>query len=309
MAKLSPLLKGIATTVGQIIDAAEALGIMEEATTDTSRVVDEFGQDIAFVGAEELMMAAAFRPANDVIDEQGNLLLFASEAAYEKYIADHSLTGEQIEIKGAIGQSNDMLKEQAERLYKAATEAAELERKLANRRGGVAYAAAQAEQSITDMMDAISNDRQWIAVQLAMDDLQTRLDDITKQYETGEIDQREYWLRTRDEILATKGDLTGYLDELEGMDPFLKQRILFEFDQGDIDSVLKMVQDYMDGKQVAIGVGATTVPGMPFLSTGPKDQPYGVNITVNGALDPVAVAEQIERIMRDQRYRDGQGGY
>lgn len=228
--------------------------------------------------------------------------------AYNEYIAKMKEVTEKVPpVMTEFGDANKYAAEQA---YYAAQEAAKLEQKLANKRGGVAWAAAEAEAKITRLLDAISDDRQWIAVQLGMDGLKERLDELTKQYEDGEIDQREYWLRTRDEILATKSDLVGYLDELEDMDPYLKQRILFEFDQGDIDSVLKIMQDYLDGKKVQVQVGATSVPGMPWVGgTGPKDQPYGTTIIVNGALDPVAVADQIERIMRDKRYRDGQGGF
>jgi hypothetical protein len=212
-------------------------------------------------------------------------------------------------VNAVMVEYGDANKYAAQEQFNAAQKAAELEQKLANRRGGVAFAAAQAEQSISDMMDAISDDRQWISVQLAMDDLEERLAEITKQYEDGEIDQREYWLLTRDEILKTKGEFTAYLDEQENMDPYLKQRLLFEFDQGDIDSILKIMQDYLDGKKIAVTVGSTAVPGMPFIGgTGPKDMPYqpAINITVNGALDPNSTAAQIKQILDDHSWANGQ---
>ena len=242
-----------------------------------------------------------FNPIPEIV---GGLKDFVVQATATGKAAD-TATGEMDDF----GDANKYAAEQA---YYAAQEAAELERNLGNKRGGVAFAAAEAEAKITRLLDAISDDRQWIAVQLAMDDLKDRLADLTKQYEDGEIDQREYWLRTRDEILATKGDLVGYLDELDDLDPYLKQRILFEFDQGDIDSVLKIMQDYLDGKKVQMQVGATSVLGMPWVGgTGPKDEPYqpGVVVNVNMGVvgDPIETGRTIVRLIQD--YNNATGGW
>lgn len=284
------------------LSVGQAVTEMGPLIEDMAQILDLGNQIAGFkVGGDSLLTWAVrlANPMGSLINEFGDLIDRTKTVRTE---TDAAAIGTK-----QLGQYMDFLRD---RSAAAKAPVAELERKLANQRGGVAWAAKEAQTGIENMLNAISEDRKWIAVQLAMDDLKERLDALTKQYNDGEIDQREYWLRTRDEILATKGDLTDYLTTLEDMDPYLKQRILFEFDQGDIDTVLKLVQAYMDGKRVTIGTGIKTPVGMPWIGGGPKDQPYGtVNITVNGALDPVAVADQIEKIMKDQRYRDGQGGY
>lgn len=56
------------------------------------------------------------------------------------------------------------------------------------------------------------------------------------------------------------------------------------------------------------GASEVTGPGGSSMTpTNPNANPGGTTIIVNGALDPVAVADQIERIMSANRYRNGDG--
>lgn len=305
--------KKLAAAQDAVVDAFDDFALaVGEATAELAPLIEDMGELLglvnklagfevagksAFGWLTELDPTKPFRDAagyiTDFIDDEEDAAAAAKDAAL------------------SIEEAGDYTEYFRSRVDAANGPLEEMERNLANRKGGIAYAAAQAEESITEMMDAISDDRQWISVQLALDDLEERLAAITKRYEDGEIDQREYWLLTRDEILKTKGEFTAYLDEQENMDPYLKQRLLFEFDQGDIDSILEIMQGYLDGKKIAVTVGGTAVPGMPWVGgTGPKDMPYApatTNVTVNIGVagDPMSTAQVIYNLLRDYNIATG----
>lgn len=306
--------KKLAAAQDAVVDAFDDFALaVGEATAELAPLIEDMGELLglvnklagfevagksAFGWLTELDPTKPFRDAagyiTDFIDDEEDAAAAAKDAAL------------------SIEEAGDYTEYFRSRVDAANGPLEEMERNLANRKGGIAYAAAQAEESITEMMDAISEDREWIAVQLELDGLKERLDEIKQRYDDDEIDMREYYLLTREEILKTKESLLGFITELEGMSPYLKQKILFEFDRGNAEGVVKLIDAFFAGEKVEISTVLKTPVGMPWIpgGTGPKDMPYApatTNVTVNIGVagDPMSTAQVIYNLLRDYNIATG----
>lgn len=84
------------------------------------------------------------------------------------------------------------------------------------------------------------------------DDLPGRLAEIKRQYETGKIDARRYWLETAKELEGAKQKLADYLINVKGLDADYVMTLLADVTgaEGDIDRVLGKVAKFEKDKSV-----------------------------------------------------------
>lgn len=311
VAKLSPLLKGIATTVEEIIAAADALGLMDETAAGTTKVLDEFGQEMAFIGSEELMLAAAFRPATRVIDEQGNALLFSSEAAYEKYLADHTLTGQQITARGAIGQANDALKEQAQKLAETGLAAEDTANTLANNRDSLARAAYEAETRLRQLRDEIDGKKTWNDLQLDILGVTEEIENLNRDLEDKKITAEEYGIALENVFLDGEQGILDFVETLDREVPTeVVTDLLADFRAGDIRAVLARLQSLVDQNPLTSRLnvvgGQTSIPSSVRDGSISNNGTYvTVNIGVSG--DPIETGRTIIRLINDATAAGGLG--
>lgn len=287
-----------------VLGAGEALVAMKPIFDVVALTLEAIAYDIGLV-----MDAWDFFFGEDPAAPLGEIAHQARGAAAAMRVLEQQVTP----TAASVVEFGDANKYAAEQAFIAAQKAAELERKLANKRGGIAFAAKEAQTAIENMMGAISEDREWIAIQLELDGLKERLDDIKQRYDDDEIDMREYYLLTREEILKTKESLLGFITELEGMSPYLKQKILFEFDRGNAEGVVKLIEAFFAGEKVEISTVLKTPVGMPWIpgGTGPKDGAYGsgvvFNVNIGVAGNPMETGRTIVRLVNDYYSATGQG--
>lgn len=312
VARLSPLLKGIATTVEQIIDAADALGLMDEAVSGNTRVLDEYGKDIDAMGtAWDLALELAFRPANQMLDEQGNLLVFVDKAAYDKYMTDKALAVVQAQVRGALGQANDALKEQAQKLAETGLAAEDTADTLAYNRDSLARAAYEAETRLRQLRDEIDGKKTWNDLQLDIIGVTEEIENLNRDLEDKKITAEEYGLALENVFLDGEQGILDFVETLDREVPTeVVTDLLADFRAGDIRAVLARLQSLVDQNPLTSRLnvvgGQTSIPSSVRDGSISNNGTYvTVNIGVSG--DPIETGRTIIRLINDATAAGGLG--
>lgn len=169
--------------------------------------------------------------------------------------------------------------------------------------------------ALEQMLNVLTNEQTWNDIQLGLLGMEERLGQLKSDYESGKITAQQYWLETRQEILGAQTDLFGYLTEVLNIPKERAMQIVTSFDPNNVNATISSIDELIrrgltiNGRP--LGASEVTGPGgssmTPTNPTNPNATPGGTTVIVNGALDPVAVADQIDRILRENGYRNGTG--
>lgn len=210
----------------------------------------------------------------------------------------------------------DAYKYAAENAYKAE----QANRQVAAQADAVADAHERAANMVNELKDAFGERKAWADQQLSLRDTAEKLEELNDQLKRGEITAEEYRLQVESTTSGAKADFAEYVTSLDELPDDVKTKVVLSYDPEDPQTTIDMIQAYMDLNHVKIVADLQTPAGMPWLSTGPKDEPYATsnpnlgtynaaaavtNIYVSGALDSVAVGAQIRKIINDDRARRG----
>lgn len=294
---------------GDVIDALAATGI----------TVDQFARYVAAGEAGLVDLRYELQRTNQTGEDGYKVFLFAQQQI-ENYAegldtaTDRSAffadgTEELIAIQEVVEQTIEDTANEVRSLIQAMTDAIKKHRELAGLLWGVEeaqLATASAYDELTvktaewgdgagDNAEELRNLRQeQINVAQSVVDLslkQLEAKGINADSVEGVQTQITELKRLQEQYPLVKGEIQKYIDEL--------LRI-----PGTVNTNLTINGRTFGASEVTGPGGSSMTPTNP---TNPNANPGGTTIIVNGALDPVAVADQIDRIMSANRYRNGDG--
>lgn len=116
------------------------------------------------------------------------------------------------------------------------------------------------KRAIQDVIDTLSDRRSLLGVQEDVQTLDTRLADLQKQYEDGNITAEEYWFGTQNMVLDTEAKVADYLSKLDNVPADVITNITSAIETGDLEHALELINHWasLDGKSITLWTNAKT---------------------------------------------------